>query len=83
VDKYRTERANAQAGELGVMSAAHCAAALVDTVLSPERSSGVYLIGIEGGIRPFIKTVAFDSLDRNRLFLSLATEVSLPDGVIM
>jgi NAD(P)-dependent dehydrogenase (short-subunit alcohol dehydrogenase family) len=76
--RYQAERAKAKVAELGVMSAADCAAALVDTGLSPERGSGVYLIGTERGNRPFIKMASFESLDRNSLFLSVAEELRWP-----
>jgi NAD(P)-dependent dehydrogenase (short-subunit alcohol dehydrogenase family) len=76
--RYRSERANAKVAELGVMSPADCAAALVDTALSDDRGSGVYLIGIERERGPFIRMSTFESLDRNRLFLSVSEELSWP-----
>ncbi|MGA7401423.1 MAG: hypothetical protein WBW38_15465, partial [Candidatus Sulfotelmatobacter sp.] len=76
--RYRTERAKSQVAELGVMSAADCAAALVDIDLSSVSAPGVYLIGKKWGKRAFIKMASFESLDRNQLFWAVAKELQWP-----
>ena len=72
---YGMRRSETKVARLGLLSAASCAQVIVDTESCDQRGSGVYLIGNGQNGNPFVKFADFDSLDRYRLFLTVAEDL--------
>ena len=76
--RYRAERKEACAAELGVLSAESCGSVLASILASAESESGVYMLraGAEGkGV--LVRMATFRSLDRGAAFKSAAKGVAL------
>jgi short-subunit dehydrogenase len=76
--KYRAQRKEACAAELGVLSAECCGSVLASILVSAQSQSGVYMVraGAEGtGV--LVTMATFKSLDRGRVFKSAAKGVAL------